>query len=123
MMKEIRKRVLVNRYEYYKTHLYLMNCVLPVKFAPKEIEVLASFMSLSGDIAKDRFGTSARKMVKENLNITAAGMSNYIRFLKNKGFLKIGEDGKYTILPILFPEEKEQFYQFRLINTDDTDSR
>lgn len=117
-MNQIKKQMKLKKGEYYQTHLSLVNCVLPVKLTPMEIKVLASFMSLTGDIAKDRFGTTAKKMVKEDLSITSAGMSNYLRSLKDKGFLLESKDGTLTILPILFPQKEEQVYMFKLINSE-----
>lgn len=114
-MSQIKKQMKLNKGEYYQTHLSLVNCVLPVKLTPMEIKVLASFMSLKGDIGKDRFGTSAKKLVRKELEITSAGMSNYIRSLKDKGFLK-EDKGTVSILPILFPQDQEQVYFFKLIN-------
>ena len=97
--------------EYYVTHLQIINPILPVKLTPKEIELLANFMCLNGSIAEDRFGTTARGIVKSKMNITTAGVSNYLKSLKDKGFVKQND-----ILPILFPQAKEQMYQFKLVN-------
>lgn len=97
--------------EYYITHLQIINPILPVNLTPKEIELLANFMSFNGDISNDRFGTTARGLVKGKMNITTAGVSNYLRSLKNKGFIISDK-----ILPILFPDKDEQAYQFKLIN-------
>ena len=97
--------------EYYHKHLMIINPFLPIHLTPKEIEVLALFMSMTGDISKDRFGTTARKIVMEKLELSRSGLSNHMKSLKNKGFIK-----KDKILPILFPEENEQMYQFKIEN-------
>ena len=51
----------------------IINPFLPIKLTPREIEVLAAFMSLENELAEDRFGTTARKVVRNklflNLNI------------------------------------------------------
>ena len=94
-------------------HLEIINPLLPVSLTPKEIEVLSSFMSLQGDISKDRFGTTARKMVQQSVGLSVAGMSNYMKSLKSKGFITGNK-----ILPILFPTNGEQDYQFKLVNYD-----
>lgn len=78
-----------------------------------EATVLAEFMTLEGDIAKDRFGTSARKIVKQKLGLSSAGLSNYMKTLNEKGFII---NDKTEILPILIPDKEEQVYQFKLIN-------
>ncbi len=112
-MKVIKKQLILSNEEYYLKHLAIINNFLPIKLTPKEIEVLANFMILEGDIASDRFGTTARKIVMSKMNIVTAGISNYIRSLKQKGFII---DNK--VLPILFPESKNQMYNFKLSNND-----
>ena len=116
-MKQISKQLRLDKDSYYETHLSIVNCILPVKMTPMEIKVLSRFMGLSGDISQDRFGTSAKKIVKADLGITSAGMSNYLRTLKDKGFIK--EGASITILPILFPNKGEQDYLFKLINIEE----
>jgi DNA-binding CsgD family transcriptional regulator len=111
----IKKEVRLTRDAYYAKHLAIINPMLPISLTPKEIEVLASFMSLSGDIANDRFGTTARKLIMDKLSISISGLGNYLKSLKDKGFIKGNK-----ILPILFPEEEIQDYRFRLINLTDS---
>lgn len=116
-MREIRKLLQLQESEYYEIHLSLINCILPVKLTPREIEVLSTFMSLKGDIAKHRFGPSAKKIVMQRLGLSPAGLSNYMGSLLKKGFLLEKAD-IIEILPILIPEENEQFYTFKLQNLD-----
>ena len=96
--------------EYYKTHLTIINPLLPVKLTPKEIELLSYFMLLNGSISKDRFGTTGKRMVRDRMKISAASMSNYMKSLINKGFINDNE-----ILNILYPDYTEQLYQFKLV--------
>lgn len=119
-MNPIQKVLKLTKYEYYETHLSIINALLPTKMTPMEIKVLSRFMALEGDIAIDRFGTSARKIVRDNLNISTAGLSNYIGekgSLTEKKFIyqKPGTD-LIEILPLLFPEKEEQGYMFKIIN-------
>jgi|FLOH01.1.fsa_nt_gi DNA-binding MarR family transcriptional regulator len=107
----IKKVLKLGTLDYYNTHLQIINPLLPIHMTPKEIEILANFMSLNGTIAEDRFGTTARNMVKSKMNLSNAGISNYMKSLKDKGFIE-----KNTILPLLFPENGEQLYQFKLID-------
>ena len=83
---------------------------------PKEAEVLAAFMSLEGDIAKDPFGTSGRKIVRQQVGISPGGLGNYLDQLKEKGFIYLREDNTLQVLPFLIPDSKEQEYQFKLEN-------
>ena len=108
----IKKQLILTRDAYYNKHLAIINPLLPISLTPKEIEVLAGFMALKGDIANDRFGTTARKLIMDKLSLSLSGLGNYLKSLKDKGFIK--QDN--TILPLLFPEEKQQMYEFKLIN-------
>ena len=110
----IKKVLKLDRLSYYVTHLQIINPLLPEHLTQKEIEFLAHFMSFNGTIASDRFGTTARNMVKTNMGISNAGVSNYMRSLIDKGFVK---DNK--ILSILFPEVGSQEYEFKLINYEE----
>lgn len=110
---EIRKLLKLSKREYYRTHLSLINCVIPKALTPKEIEVLAAFMSLEGDIAQLRFGPTAKKIVMEQVNIKPAGLSNYLTSLLERGFL-IKRGDIIEIAPILLANPKEQHYRFKL---------
>jgi len=112
-MKVLKKQLTLPKTEYFIKHLSIVNIFLPVTLTPKEIEVIAAFMSLEGDIAEQRFGTSARKMVREQLNLSPGGLGNYLNSLKQKRFLA-EKDGSFSILPILHPDVVQQNYVFQL---------
>ena len=114
-MKAIKKKLSLPKSEYYTKHLSIVNVFLPVSMTPKEIEVLAAFMSLEGDIAKQRFGTSARKMVMASMGIKPGGLGNYFKSLLMKEFLIKSETEGFVILPLLYPEPDTQNYMFQLI--------
>lgn len=122
-METLRKIVQLSKLDYYETHLSLLNCLLPTrkdkpndgKLTPTEIKVLAAFMSIEGELAQYRFETLGRKIVKEKLNLTSAGLSNYTGNMEKKGFL-ISTENSTTIWPILVPDQDEQMYMFKLIN-------
>jgi hypothetical protein len=114
-MEILRKKLSLPKNDYYTTHLSIMNVFLPVKMTPKEIEVLAHFMSLEGDIAEDRFGTSARKIVMAEMGIKPGGLGNYFKSLKEKGFLIEQDNKKFSIFPMLYPAPAIQNYQFQLL--------
>jgi len=117
-MEILRKRLTLPKNKYYTTHLAIMNVFLPVKMTPKEIEVLANFMSLEGDIAEDRFGTSARKIVMQEMKIKPGGLGNYFDSLKKKGFLIEEPKKNFKIFPMLYPNPDTQNYQFQLLKQD-----
>lgn len=114
---KIIKALQLSKKQYYKTHLLIINNLLPVQMTPREAEILAAFMSLEGDIKRDPFGTSGRKLVREIVGVSAGGLGNYLDQLKKKGFIR-GANRDLKILPILIPENKIQLYQFKLEVTD-----
>lgn len=113
-MKIIQKQLKLEDLDYYKVHLSIINSFLPTKLSKKEIEVLSIFMSFTGDIALDRFGATAKKIVKMKLGMSSAGLANYLKSMRQKGFL-ISKEKEIKILPILQPEDISQLYQFKLI--------
>lgn len=102
-------------FEYYQTHLSVINCLLPVKNTNKEIEILSLFMCFDGILEDDRFGTTAKKMIRNKLGLSHQGLSNYMTSLIRKRMLSIEEE-KIKILPILHPNRDEQIYMIKLIN-------
>ena len=116
-MRIIQKAILqLKGAEYYIYHLSIINPFLPVELTPKEREVLGTFMSFKGELAeKDRFGTSFRKEVKRMLAMSDGGLSNHISSLKSKGAIKEDLQGIVQIAAILLPEEKQQNYQFKIV--------
>ena len=116
-MEIIRKALSLSKEEYYKKHLLIINHILPIQMTPKEAEVLAAFMSLEGDISRDPFSTTGRKLVRDKLGISAGGLGNYLDQLKTKGFIYEDEQDEIKLLkifPILVPNKKVQGYQFKL---------
>lgn len=104
--------------EYYVKHLQIINPLLPSvsKMTQKEIEVLAGFMSLSGDLVdKNRFGTSARKEVMSKLNISSGGLGNYLKSFKNKNLIFINDYGVLELKEFLIPELNNQGYKIKII--------
>ncbi len=115
-MTEIKKVLRVDKLSYYETHLSLINCIIPNKnrMTPMEIKVLATFMALEGEMASYRFSTIGRKIVMNSLELSASGLSGYIRTLSDKELI-VGERDKIIISSILIPEPTQQDYRFRLI--------
>jgi len=116
-MKIIQKGIVgLKDAQYYIYHLSIINPFLPIELTPKEREVLGTFMSFKGDLAeKDRFGTTFRKEVKSILSMSDGGLSNHISSLKSKGAIREDLGGIIQVAGILLPEEKQQFYQFKIV--------
>lgn len=115
----LRKELELSKEDYYKVHLALVNAVLPnaAKLTEKELEVLAYFMSLPDEIPLGRFGTYARKLVKEKMKINDSGLANYLRFLKNKRFI-LEKDNKLIFVPLINIPSDEQSYSFTIKNKE-----
>lgn len=117
-MQPIQKILRLDKHKYYEMHLAVINPFLPKPLTETEMKVLARFMALEGDIAKDRFGTSAKKIVKQSLKLSSAGLSNYIgekgSLLEKKALIR--KAGSLEIWELLFPEKEEQTYRFKLMN-------
>ena len=116
-MKTISKTLALDKVNYYETHLSIVNCLLPVKMTPTEIKILARFMSFKGELAKERFGATGKKLIRESMKLTHQGLSNYMNSLIKKRFI-IELQGKLTIWPILHPEDTEQEYMIKLKNLE-----
>jgi len=122
IMPEIKKKLELSESQYYYTHLSFINCILPTenRMMDKEMEVLAAFMSLNGDLSSHRFGRSGKKIVKEKLNLSDSSLSNYIgtsgSLFRKRLILRTGDI--ITIAPILFPEKDQQVYMFKIVNTN-----
>ena len=118
-MEVIKKKLRVGNDDYYKTHLGIVNALLPVKMTTKEIEVVAAFMALDASVVEDdRFNTLARKKVKDKLKLSPGGLSNYLKALIEKGLLnKSSVTGKITIHEALIAEDEKQGYMLQLIKT------
>ena len=79
----------LTQYQYCEAHLKIINHFLPAQVTNKEIEVLAYFMALSGDlIEQDRFGTQARKDIRTKIGISNGGIGN-----QSTLFVKWDKDG------------------------------
>lgn len=115
-MGVIKKVISVSREDYYVAHLSIINPLLPVKMTPKEIEVLGTFMSITGEVAEhDRFGTTCKKIVKERLKLSDGGLGNYLKVLKEKGFIYTNEAGILTVLEVLQADPITQNYLFKIV--------
>jgi len=116
-MKIIQKGIVgLKEAQYYIYHLSIINPFLPIELTPKEREILGTFMSFKGDLAeKNRFGTTFRKEVKNILRMSDGGLSNHLSSLKEKGAIREDLGGVIVIASILLPEEKQQFYQFKIV--------
>jgi len=100
---------------FYQKHLQILNSLLEDKnrrLTEKEIEVLALFMCEPLDY---RFSTEARKKVMDAMNLSRAGVSNYLTQLLRKGYLQsVNTRMKYAIHPSIEPTSDHLNYNLTL---------
>jgi DNA-binding MarR family transcriptional regulator len=94
--------------KYYAQHLYIVSAVFPVKLTDKEIQVLSLFMD------KGNFFKSTRTYVKNRLNLSAASLSNYIKILVEKGYIKKSNDDMYELHDLIKLKNGRIEYNFVL---------
>lgn len=119
-MKVIQRALTLNRFGYYSKNLEIISCLLPTHLSPKEIEVLASFLSLDRYIIEDdMFNTLARKKVMSSVGLSPAGLSNHLKSMIRKKVIDKNEiTNKLTIKEFLLPKEDIQGYQIKLTNNE-----
>jgi DNA-binding MarR family transcriptional regulator len=115
-METFRKQLKLKPLDFYSLHLSIINPLLPVKLSNKEIQILSLFMSFRGN-KEDRFGFIGKRDIKRRLKLSSAGLSNYIRNLEKKGFIK-KIDGVIEILPLIYPKGNVQEYEFKIVKDE-----
>ena len=117
-MTELKKTLRLSGRHFYTKHLEIISPILPFNLTSKEMEVLGAFMAIEGGeiTEEDRFCTSARKIVKSQLNLKDGGLGNFLKALKSKNVIQ-DVNGKLVIPEALFPRSKfEQQYIYTLKN-------
>ena len=119
-MKILQKSLVLDKRQYYEVHLHIINPLLPNRLTDKEISVLACFLSLDESLVEDdRFNTVARKRVRDELNLSPGGLSNYLKSMIDKGHLTKSElSRKIAVRDYIIPQADKQFYQFKIICRD-----
>jgi len=119
MVTNTGKTLKLNRLDYYITHLKIINSVVALDLTNKEINVLAHFLSMEGDIRNDLFGTTSRKLVREKCGITLSGLTNYLDSLQSKKCINKDDTGKLSLHPIInIGSNTEHIYTLKLIMTE-----
>lgn len=123
-MKILRKSIKdLDVIAYHILHLQIINPMLPVKLTGKEAEVLAHFMSLPPQVADmGRFNSITKKLIRDKMNLSVAGMSNYIKALEKKGCITKDEFNNTLINTHLLPNPSGQGYQFKILRDPKTPS-
>lgn len=112
----IHKEVRLSPYLYCLVNLKVMSSLVDTKMSVKEIEVLATFLSLDpGLTGSSMFNPEARKEVMKRCNLSAGGLGNHLRSLKKlKVVIKDPVNGILKVNPVLVPGSFEQSYNIRL---------
>lgn len=103
---------------YYLKHLQIVNQIIPNPMSQKELEVLSKFMALTGDLTRNRFSTTGRKIVMEKLDLSPGGLGNYLKSLEEKGLIYKNDFHAFEIKEFLLPESNNQGYQFKIIRNE-----
>lgn len=120
-MRLIQQTLRLSQTEYNKKHLEIISALLPTYLTDKEIEVLATFMSLDKSITEgDMFNTLARKMVMERLGQSPGGLGNHLKSMIDKSVLERNEETKrITMKEFLLPQDDIQGYQIKLVKVNE----
>ncbi len=121
-MQVITKALKADKVGYYEKHLLILNVILPEeqfpeKLKPKEIEVLATFMSQDKNIIEDdMFNVLARKKVMEALSMKPGGLGNHLKSMLDKNYLERHPvTKKLSAKKYLFPIDNGQGYRIKLV--------
>lgn len=122
-MKLIQQTLRLSQTQYNKKHLEIISALLPTNLTGKEIEVLATFMSLDKSITEgDMFNTLARKRVRELLGQSHGGLGNHLKSMLDKSVLiKDEETNRLSMKEFLLPQDDIQGYQIKLVKQDETE--
>jgi|31_taG_2_1085359.scaffolds.fasta_scaffold01363_7 hypothetical protein len=103
-----KKLVFSDKFEMQRVRVALINAIFEKKLANREIDYLAYYLALSGDIVDlgGRFSATATEIVKKQMGVTSQRMTNIKKGLKKKNLI-IEKDGKEEIIPELHPKSQE----------------
>jgi len=113
-MNIVQKEIRLSSLGYYVMHLSLVNCFLDNNLTNKEIEILGAFMMLDVE-DEERFNSSSRKLVFNQLGkALKTNINFYLSSMLKKGVL-VKKNGNFYISSILFPNNSNQGYQFKIV--------
>lgn len=112
----IKRGFVLNAREYYEKHLQLLNIIIPANLTGKEIEVLATFMSLDRSIIEEEMiNPVSRKKVMKELSLSPGGLGNHLKSMTEKKALIRNEiTGSIRFNPHLMPNTPVQGYQIKI---------
>lgn len=119
-MEILTKKQLLSSSRYYETHMKIVNIVLQLNLEPKELQVLAAFMSLDKKILEgDVINSFSRKKVREQLEMSPASVTNHLRSLISKGMIiKDDFSGRYYFNEAIIAEDNKQKYNIILMKDE-----
>lgn len=118
-MKILSRSITIDEYVPAYLDLWMGPFSLTEKEKKVLIELLTIYLKLEGDgllpiyINKLLFSTESRKIVRENIKISEAGLNNYFTQLKEKGVIL--EDGKELSINSFVVPVKEITFKFNII--------
>lgn len=103
-----KRLVFEDKFQMQRVRVSLINAIFNKDLANREIDYLAYYLALSGDIVDlaGRFSATATNIVKNQMGVSAQRMTNIKKALKKKNLI-IEVDGKEEIIPELHPKSQE----------------
>lgn len=108
-MAQFQKTLFTSKFDACMYHAMILNVFMGNRFTHSEIEVIAALAS-----STDMFSLESRKKIKKDLELSDAGLTNYISSLKRKGAV-IMKDNKPILLPLFLVDPKENEYQIKTV--------
>jgi DNA-binding MarR family transcriptional regulator len=112
--KLVKSIEVLSQEDFYAQHFKILNAILPVALTHTQIEVLSKLMC---EPEEYRFSAAAKKKICASLKLSRAGISNYLKQLADKGFLRresVNGKTRYSINPLILPTSGIQEYEFKL---------
>ena len=111
----ISQKLPLEKVEYFRTHMAIVSALLRVRLNSKEVDVLASFLSYKRRQGEEYVNYNSRKEVRKELKLSAAGLSNHLSKIIEKGYAtRVGKE--IIIQPFIEPSSSQQGYRIILIN-------
>lgn len=118
-MRNLKNTLVLDGMGYYEKHLEIVGTQFGVKLTPAERRVLACFMDLPEKVVRHgRFSTNAKKHVISSLGLSESALSQHLKSLVKKEFIKKEEDGWMEVHRLIACSDTEQTYIFTIKKRD-----
>lgn len=118
-LKFVTEKSFSNPKDYFMAHILIVNSMEEGnKLSLKEVEVLAAFLALDPAITLgDVLNPQARRMVKQELQMSSASLTNHLKALSLKGAFETLENlGRHAFARQYRPSREQQNYVITITN-------